>query len=219
MNIVKPRTKRRIILLCLVLCVVGAITCGVVFLENGNTDTFSSILVLFVGFLGTVIVVLICVCSRIDSSWYFAKTGIVEKRTLRKERLIRYLDIKAISICTAVDRYFFPIYDDQGTPMTVIVIYDDQSIARYYMSSNTTFILPMTPASDALSSNFFSIDKVQQLMDKTKATVFVTQNEYERNRIHLDCLFGMQNCDVFIAVSNYNDAQNHLVTLDSYNRL
>lgn len=162
----------------------------------------ASALCLWTGFQGAAMVVSVCLCLRLDKDWHFDKIGVVEHRTVRKNRLILYSDIQAILVCSAVDRNFYPLRDKYGMPRSVIVIYNNRDEACSYMRPDSIFVLPVTHFGGVLSYSFFSLDKLRTLMEKTKATVFVSQKIYEDNKNQLDIFFSKQENRVLIAVSN-----------------
>ena len=145
MNVMTIRKKRLIIFINVSFFMIGALICILLFLFYGNADAFLSAVCLFAGLQGTSIIVSIYLCIKIDKSWHFDAIGLVEHNLIRKDKLIRYSDIKAITICSAVNSRFFPICDEHGVSQTVIVIYDNWSVARSQIRPDAIFILPATP--------------------------------------------------------------------------
>jgi hypothetical protein len=215
-NVLTARKKRGIVFINIAIFAVGVFTCLLLYLVKGNADFLSSALCLFVGLQIASITVSVCLCIKIDKNWHFDTIGLVEQSLIRKDKLIRYSDIKAITICSAVNSRFFPICDEHGVSKAVIVIYDNWCVARSQMRPDAIFVLPATPSLGSLSCSFFTDEKLKILMDRTNATVFISKKEYERNRDQLGDIFGSKENEVLIAVSN-DAVQGRFVAFDPQN--
>lgn len=202
MKILSTRKKHRIVFINVVIFAIGVLTCLILFLVQINTDSFFSVLCLFVGFEAATVTVSACLCIKVDKRWHFDAIGLWEQNMILKDKLIMYSNIKAITICSAVDSYFCPIRDEQGVPKAVIVIYDNWSVARSQMRPDAIFVLPSTPLVGSLSCSFFTAEKLEILMDQTNATVFISKKEYECNKAQLNDIFNKRENEVLIAISN-----------------
>lgn len=206
MKVVNSTQKKWAVVINLVVLITGIASCLFLRVFGGTKEDLLSILCLFAGFQGAAIVVAVSLFIRIDKNWLFNVDGITEKNRIRKDKLIRYSDIQAIVIYSAVDRYFFPIRDKTGVQRSVIVIYDRWTVARNGVRPDSVFVLPATSLTGALSHSFFTGDALRTLMDKTNATVLVPQKMYVDNKDVLDNLFAEQKGRVFISALT-NDAQ------------
>ena len=155
MEVLTARKKRGIVFVNVAIFVIGVITCVLLYLAKGSTDSLPSVLCLFVGLQIASIMVSFCLFVKIDKNWQFDAVGLVEQNVIRRDKLIRYSDVKAIAIFSAVNSRFFPICDEQGVSKAVIAIYDNWSVARSQMSPDAIFVLPATPSLGSLSCSFF----------------------------------------------------------------
>lgn len=216
MEVLTARKKRGIVFVNVAIFVIGVIICVLLYLAKGRTDSLPSVLCLFVGLQIASIMVSFCLFVKIDKNWQFDAVGLVEQNVIRRDKLIRYSDVKAIAIFSAVNSRFFPICDEQGVSKAVIAIYDNWSVARSQMSPDAIFVLPATPSLGSLSCSFFTDEKLKILMDRTNATVFISKKEYERNREQLNDIFSKRENEVLIAVSN-DSSHGRFVVFDPHN--
>lgn len=196
-----PNRRKWIIISNIVIFVVGVSVCLLLYIFCGTDAQITSALCVFTGFQSAAIIISVCLGMRMDRNWCFDSSNIIEKHNIQKDKLIPYSSIQAIVVCSAVDRNFSPFRDTKGISKSVIVIFDNINIAHSYVRPGSVFILPSTSLNGSLSYCFFSINTLQMLMDKSDATVFISQKSYASNKETLDELLRTQKKKIFLSVS------------------
>lgn len=217
MKIANPKRHKWLIIINYIVFAIGVSLCFLVYMLEETKEYAVSALCVFVGVQGAIISVSICLCARMDKRWLFGETCVIEKNRFRKDKWIPYTSIQAIVICQAVDRHFYPLCDESGMPKSVIALFDNWNIARNYMRPDAVLILPAIPFDSALSCSFFAGDRLQMLMKKTTANVFISQKAFTDNKVKLDNILREDEERIFISVSN-NKTQGGLA-LQPYHRM
>ena len=195
------KRKKLIIFIIVAIAAVATLICLIMWQSGEESGVILSTIALFACLEVIAVCISFFVSLRIDKEWGFCKHGIVEKREMRNDRLIPYKDIRAIAICSAVDRNFFPICDENDSPLAVIMVYDNWSVPRSVMRPDSIVVVP-TVGSDALSYSFYSPEKLSTLLKNTAAMVFISQKEYRRNQAQLRTIFEKYQQQILISVSN-----------------
>lgn len=192
----------------IVIFIIGVLSCLLLFMFDDARKQIPSVLCFFAGFQGVAIIIALSLYAQIEKKWSLDVTGVIEKKKYGKDKFISYSNIQAIVVSSAVNSYFCEIRDKSGVPKSLIVLYDNLKIAQCCTRPDSSFVLPAIPLDGVLSYNFFSIDVLEVLVDKTDAPVLIAHLTYVTNKDILDSFFAQRKNRVFISVPN-NDMNNN----------
>ena len=182
-----PKMLRNMLLFCAVLALLGVAVCAAALFRK-DWELLTHMAVLF-GLLLAVFPVMAAICwitGRFRVA--FSTEGIVYLWGNKAYRTIGYAEVKAVTVCGAVDYYYYPVNGEDKKQLAVVSLLKDAHLGTR-ISPNGTVRFPNYRKEGLLCCAPLHQTDLLTIMNGTSAAVFVTEDMLALYGAELDPVF------------------------------